>query len=162
METMWKIGDRDGPYPTPAIEQARRDFNRERVMINGIITSPGGDGEDESSGFENVLEAVKNMIRQADSTLSESTVDAFSSQVLRETCRTQCGGDAFEAVNLMLSNPDILTIGPSSEQAPPMKLNIRVGRWGSHYSWRTSTWRRRRSCSSHSYIGSLRSCSCCA
>lgn len=140
---------------TRSSHQARRDIERDSVLVNGVLLSGS------KLGYDGVVSAIALAIANAEADAKLSAVEspeatvrlhALAASLLLVANRTASGGDAFEAASEMLAGkadgafarslraaagmdcdsvlaapPPPLTLVPDSASAPPLEVDIDAG-----------------------------------
>ncbi len=102
-----------------SMEQMKKDLLRDTFSINGEHYSG-------ASGLEVVIGTLATRILEQGRSigLTEAQALTFARQVLYESNRTQFGGDAYEAVDLVCTNHDLIFITPHGQQSSPIELMV--------------------------------------
>jgi len=91
------------PLPTPSvtIEQAQKDFKRERVLLNDVAFIPDKDDDDRSVAFDLTLRVLLQRLMRSPlvyDTQAFSNPEAAADLLMQRACRTSAGADSFFTV----------------------------------------------------------------
>ncbi len=115
--------------PNTTSEQARKDFRRERVLLNDVPFIPDNVDEDRCHAFDKTLNVlVERMARRKElyDTDLYSTTDAITDAVLQRACRTGAGADSFFAVQKLLCVEGTFVTQRTYVSDPPIRIDVFV------------------------------------
>ena len=104
-------------------KQAKKDVERDLFIINGVDV-PG------TIGYDNLLIAIQATVEGFDPTFNDDESFKIATDILRFASRTQSSGAAYEAMTYIFSNQRLCTFLPESQIAPPIIIDIGIGKWG--------------------------------
>lgn len=119
------------PLPTPATtsDQARKDFRRERVLLNDVPFIPDKVDVDRCNAFASTLHVLlERMMRRPELYDAEIYCDAeaVSDAVLQRACRTGAGADSFFMVQKLLCVEGTFVTQRAFLSDPPIKIDVFV------------------------------------
>mmetsp|Transcript_37851 Transcript_37851/g.65410 ORF Transcript_37851/g.65410 Transcript_37851/m.65410 type:complete len:784 (-) Transcript_37851:320-2671(-) len=115
--------------PNTTSEQARKDFRRERVLLNDVPFIPDNIDEDRCHAFDKTLNVlVERMARRKELYDTElySTTEAITDAVLQRACRTGAGADSFFAVQKLLCVEGTFVTQRTYVSDPPIRIDVFV------------------------------------
>ena len=96
-----------------------KDLLRDTFDINGSVFN--GD-----EGLDAIIGTLASSILEMGSAngITEAEALAFAREVMYESNRTQFGGDAYEAVDLVCCNHNLVFITPHAQQSNPVRFSV--------------------------------------
>lgn len=86
------------PAPSVTVEQAKKDFKRERILLNDVAFIPDKDDDDRSVAFDLTLRVLLTRLMRSpmvyDSSKYASPADV-ADLLMQRACRTSAGADSF-------------------------------------------------------------------
>lgn len=98
------------------VEQTRKDFRRERVLLNDIAFIPHREHSYRNDAFENTLSQLCS--------LHGEDCDYMKDAVMKAACRTGTGADAYFVVQKLVNVEDLLLVQRSCNDDPPVVLDV--------------------------------------
>lgn len=119
------------PLPTPntTTEQARKDFRRERVLLNDVPFIPDKTDVDRCNAFSMTLNVLlERMMRRRELFDAElyPDVEAISDAIMQRACRTGAGADSFFMVQKLLCVEGTFVTQRTFLTDPPIKIDVFV------------------------------------
>jgi len=117
------------PNPSATSEQARKDFRRERVLLNDVPFIPDNIDVDRCNAFDKTLSIlVDRMMRRKELYDGDlySTSEAMTDAVLQRACRTSAGADSFFMVQKLLCVEGTFVTQRTYVSDPPIKIDVFV------------------------------------
>lgn len=112
---------------SPAIvttEQAKKDFKRERVLLNDVPFIPDRFDVDRCHAFSITLQMLlQRLLRQA-AHCSRCGVEEVTDLIMQRACRTSAGADSFFTVQKMLCVEGTFVTQRAFLNDPPVKLDV--------------------------------------
>jgi hypothetical protein len=105
------------------LRQLQRDTERDTVVVMGeTLEAPAVE-----LVFDCLCQAVASELRRSDGSWQDDDnagIAQFAAEVLHGSSRTVAGGDAYEALELLLRSPSSCVIVPESSLASPISLTV--------------------------------------
>lgn len=132
------------PLPTPntTSDQARKDFRRERVLLNDVPFIPDKVDVDRCNAFASTLNVLlERMMRRPELFDRELYADAeaISDAVLQRACRTGAGADSFFMVQKLLCVEGTFVTQRAFLSDPPIKIDVFVADPEPEYDYSVSS-----------------------
>jgi hypothetical protein len=111
------------PCPSVTIEQAKKDFRRERVLLNDVPYIPDQLDVSRSNGFAKSLSMLIDRIKNRghiNCTEQEDVADL----IMKRSCRTSAGADAFFTVQRLLCVDGTFVTQKTSGHDPPIRIDV--------------------------------------
>jgi hypothetical protein len=115
------------PMPNASTEQARKDFRRERVLLNDVPFIPDKIDVDRCNAFSMTLSILlERMSRIPDSFDKELYPDfeALTAAVMQRACRTGAGADSFFMVQKLLCVEGTFVTQRTFMNDSPIKIDV--------------------------------------
>eukprot|EP01031_Cornospumella_fuschlensis_P048974 gene48974-59956_t len=116
------------PAPTVSIEQAQKDFRRERILLNDVAFVPDKDDVERSVAFSRTLKVLLQRLmrnRAVYNSQQYSGADAIADLLLQRACRTSAGSDSFFTIQKMFCVEDtIVTQNTTITDDPPIHIDV--------------------------------------
>lgn len=111
--------------PAVAVEQARKDFQRERVLLNEVPFVPSRTHVFKNYAFASTSQRIidKLLLIQPDASLAEKG-DEICDTVLRRACRTGAGADSIFMVQSLFCVEGTFAKHCSSPSDPPIRISL--------------------------------------
>ena len=115
------------PSPVVSVEQAHKDFRRERVLLNDVAFIPDNIDLNRCHAFSETLTVLlERMMRNKElynQDLFES-VDDITDTILQRACRTAAGSDSFFRVQNLLCVEDTVVTQKTFLHDPPIRVDV--------------------------------------
>eukprot|EP01031_Cornospumella_fuschlensis_P006807 gene6807-8465_t len=116
------------PPPTVSIEQAQKDFRRERILLNDVAFVPDKDDVERSVAFSRTLKVLLQRLmrnRAVYNSQQYSGADAIADLLMQRACRTSAGSDSFFTIQKMFCVEDtIVTQNTTITDDPPIHIDV--------------------------------------
>mmetsp|Transcript_24387 Transcript_24387/g.26660 ORF Transcript_24387/g.26660 Transcript_24387/m.26660 type:complete len:372 (+) Transcript_24387:101-1216(+) len=115
------------PEPNVSIEQALKDFYREKVLLNDVAFIPDKHDDDRSHGFSQTLHVLLSRMTTDTSTYNfEKYGDSKSvgNLLMQRACRTSAGADSFFTVQKLLCTEGTFLTQKTLEDDPPVLIDV--------------------------------------
>lgn len=115
------------PSPVVSVEQAHKDFRRERVLLNDVAFIPDNVDLNRCHAFSETLSVLlERMMRNKELYNQEyfETVDDITDTILQRACRTAAGSDSFFRVQSLLCVEDTVVTQKTFLHDPPIRVDV--------------------------------------
>jgi hypothetical protein len=140
-----KCLNKDATIPAVDVRQDEKDIKRDSVVVNGVLHRGAIEGyhciiecilqhlvhKEALSTSNEVLSVVVNSDRREE-------LKSFAAEVLSASNRTESGGDAYDALDLIVKHDEYSLIRPNSDAALPISIELSVGAFvnsDGHWAW---------------------------
>lgn len=113
------------PSPSISVEQAAKDFKRERVLFNQVPFIPNQDDRSRSNGFVLSLQRLVERLQRQGSCVSPDVADV-TGLILQRACRTTTGADSYFMVQKLFCVSGTHVTHKSGRRDPPVKVDVFV------------------------------------
>lgn len=111
------------PLPTVSIEQAQKDFRRERVLLNDVPFIPDQVDINRSNGFSMCLNRLVQRLQQGIE-LDNTQTENIANIIMQRACRTSAGADSFFMVQRFLCVESTFVSQKTSPNDPPIRVDV--------------------------------------
>lgn len=121
--------------PEVQVEQAHKDFRRERVLFNDVPFIPDKHDVNRCHAFSFTLQTlVERMMRNKDCYNSEvyPSAESISDTIMCRACRTSAGADSFFMVQKLLCVEGHFVTQRASLKDPPIHLDVFISDSSAH------------------------------
>jgi hypothetical protein len=112
------------PCPSVTIEQAKKDFRRERVLLNDVPYIPDQLDVSRSNGFAKSLSMLIDRIKNRGHINCTEAEEDVADLIMRRACRTSAGADAFFTVQRLLCVDGTFVTQKTSGHDPPIRIDV--------------------------------------
>ena len=115
------------PEPSVSLEQALKDFYREKVLLNDVAFVPDRHDTDRSHGFsQTVYVLIEKLTRDTSvyNVQKYGTPTEVGNHLMQRACRTSAGSDSFFTVQKMLCTEGTFLTQKTMNIEPPVLIDI--------------------------------------
>lgn len=109
--------------PSVSVAQAKKDFRRQSVLLNGVSFIPELNSTNNNDLFSSALYNICHMLLRA-SPLPDSKPTEIAEEVMQRSCRSSTGADSFFAVHQLFSIQDTIVMQHEDEERPTIEITL--------------------------------------